>query len=308
MNKYIYITLAVAAMLSCGACNKEEQNAPVDPLTDPVYTEGRDVEFTAEQLAFSSKRGVNQFFSLDDAAQAISQIDLLEVDWYLTGLPYLYTTQPQGVEFLPVAPFTTSINTFVNLMSESVEAEAVKRVVAFDPLSGDVTIDEALTKWAALESLKIPISTPVVDLNDATWFSAFMKRAVEAGLRFDYIAAEYVGSSDSLGEFLGALNRLHATYPDTPIIVTKFATNEESAAPLDMISIASFMQGAMRAMESMDFVAAYAWGAESETPTALTALVESDSSSDDDASGELTLELTELGRCYVDLTHVGSFL
>jgi hypothetical protein len=142
----------------------------------------------------------------------------------------------------------------------------IENVLAFNEpdLKGqaNMTVDEAVALWPLLETLNVPISSPVTSapLND--WMRDFMNKATTENLRIDFIAI-HIYHKNIPANFLALVEEVYETY-GKPIWITEFAVrdNDASASTPNKYSEAyllNFMEEVLNALDQLNYVKRYSW-------------------------------------------------
>ena len=174
---------------------------------------------------------------------------------------------PSGVEFVPMiwgmgGLTQEKIDYLNNLASEG----TIKNVLTFnEPDLGDqadMTVDEAVALWPLLETLSVPISSPVTSapLND--WMRTFMNEAVADNLRIDFVAI-HIYHKNTPSNFIALVEEVYQTY-GKPIWITEFAvrdTNATTSTPnkYSEAYVLSFMDEVLNSLDQLDYVKRYSW-------------------------------------------------
>jgi hypothetical protein len=126
----------------------------------------------------------------------------------------------------------------------------------------DMTVDEAVALWPLLETLSVPISSPVTSapLND--WMRTFMNEAAADNLRIDFVAI-HIYHKNTPSNFLALVEEVYQAY-GKPIWITEFAvrdTNATTSTPnkYSEAYVLSFMDEVLNALDQLDYVMRYSW-------------------------------------------------
>lgn len=236
---------------------------------DGTVDDGKDVEFTEDELKLTRKRGL---YLTSDQFNVIKELEGVTLN---ANLGWVYNmcdenSHSYGVECVNFASVDIDEAGIANL-SQLVADGNCKRIMAFDvpyDLTDDAAIqtsvDAAITKWASLQALKVPMGSPCVDLTktEHKWFEAFMNKIEELGYRVDYLCVKYYGAAN-LDAFTTAIENLKNTY-DYPIIVTGLAvindnSTEESQTVCTEEQVFEFMKQTVNWMEVQPYINGYVW-------------------------------------------------
>ena len=121
-----------------------------------------------------------------------SRIARLKPFWHYSWNRQLRDEIPDSVEYVPMFWGSGSVNDEeINKVKELVNAGAVKNILGFNEpdlvSQANMTVDEAIALWPKLESIGVPLGSPVVASNQGAWLDEFMIKAQENNLRVDFI-------------------------------------------------------------------------------------------------------------------------
>jgi hypothetical protein len=247
----------------------------------------------------------------------IRRIKELNLSWNYSWAMPLVDEQPVGVEFMPMVFGGKGLHgpdaarkladQLAKEVAPHVASGRVKRLMGPNEPDrekhGDLTPEEALALWPAMEALGIPLVSPSAANTEgktgvgAHWMPEFMAEVERRGLRVDYIGVHgYSGPNPR--DVKVRLRRIYEKYGHRPLLITEFGVADWST--LDGVSknrftqaqVLAFMKDILPWMERQDWIAGYAWfpfNANSPHGT---------SSALFDADGKLTA----LGRYYRSIT------
>ena len=126
----------------------------------------------------------------------------------------------------------------------------------------NMTVEEAIALWPDLESVGVPLGSPVTASTSSTWFSDFMSRATEENLRIDFVAV-HIYDVYNVDIFVQKLEEVFEKY-GKPIWITEFALRDWRADNnnpnrYSEEDVLLFMQQLLPRLEELDFVHRYAW-------------------------------------------------
>jgi hypothetical protein len=292
--------------------------------------------FTPEQLRLPGKKGIGYALPISSAPKRTSgendamrelnakRTAALDVSWNYSWNLHLVSEQPSGVEFMPMifggklmsapdAAEQLAQSLEVNV-SPHIQSGAVKRILGPNEPDrkehGNLTVEQTLALWPAMEELKIPLCSPScanTEGSDAAdpanqgtggdWMPAFMREADRRGLRVDYIGTHgYPGPNAHA--FKLKLRRIHEKYGRRPLLITEFGVADWNTGGdirknrYNQAQVLAFMKEILPWMERQDWIAGYAWFPFSiESPHGTcSALFDTDNN------------LTALGRYYRSVT------
>ena len=212
-----------------------------------------------------SKKGVA--FSLRYESSWQERFDKLNPYWHYSWNWEYKATYPSEVEFVPMiwgsGGVTQERMDYLNNLASS---GVIKNVLTFNEPDlldqANMTVDEAVALWPLLETLSVPISSPVTSapLND--WMRTFMNKAAADNLRIDFVAI-HIYHKNTPSNFLALVEEVYQTY-GKPIWITEFAvrdTNATTSTPnkYSEAYVLSFMDEVLNALDQLDYVMRYSW-------------------------------------------------
>jgi len=158
---------------------------------------------------------------------------------------------------------------------------------------GNVSVEQALDAWPALEATGLRLGSPATVHPDNEWMIGFMKGVEQRGLRVDFICMHSYGGP-GVDSLIRKIEKVHRLF-QRPIWITEFAVADWKAESSSQNRfkperIAAFVRQLLPLLESMDIVERYAWfhGGISGGPLASSQLFNPDDS------------LTVVGEAYRD--------
>jgi hypothetical protein len=286
----ILLAVCLLALIPGLACT----NASAEP---------KPVTFTQEQLRLPGKKGIGLTLPIGTAGgrsvednnerrkRSLKRTEALNVSWNYTWNTPLVDDQPAGIEFMPMihsrrwfkeADFAKELP---GRLQESIvpliKAGRVKRFLGPNEPDrtehGNMTVEETLAIWPALETLGVPLVSPSCANTEGTeatdeanqgtggnWMPAFMKEADKRGLRIDYIGTHgYPGPNAKA--FKVKLRRIYEKYGRRPLIITEFAVadwgtkGDITKVRHTRAQVLQFAKELLPWMERQDWIAGYAW-------------------------------------------------
>lgn len=235
---------------------------------DGTVDDGKDVEFTEDELKLTRKRGL---YLTSDQFNVIKELEGVTLN---ANLGWVYNmcdenSHSYGVECVNFASVDIDEAGIANL-SQLVADGNCKRIMAFDVpydvAEADIqtSVDAAITKWASLQALKVPMGSPCIDItqNEHKWFEAFMAKIAELEYRVDYLCVKYHGAAD-FNKLQTAIEGLREKYV-YPIMVTGFSvvndnSTDEGQTACTEEQVFEFMKQAVNWMEAQTFINGYVW-------------------------------------------------
>lgn len=266
MKKILY-TLGLFCSIFFSACN-ESTEIEIPEALPTVEDDGADVTFTPEQLQLPGKKGVCLKLSADVRETNIAKINELGAAWnYSWGWEFV-NGQPEDKEFIPMFWGKNSVTsaTLTYLKTQILDGRC-KRILGFNEPDGEkqanMTVEEALELWPQLQSLKVPLGSPViVDAAKGEWLEEFMNGCKERGYRVDFICVHNYGGV-GVDAFKTKMQGIIDKY-QLPILITEFAVADWSATSVannkfKPEQVLEFMKGVLPWLEENPDVLGYAW-------------------------------------------------
>lgn len=290
----------------------------------------------APQLDLPGKKGIGYSLPIENAGnktpaendvirkQNAKRTADLKVYWNYSWNMNLVAEQPAGVEYVPMVYGKSPVKgpdaakrvaEQLNLrVVPHIRSGRVKRLLGPNEPDrvehGNMTVEETLAIWPAMEALGIPLCSPSCANTEGTdaadeanqgtggrWMPTFMREAELRGLRVDYIGVHgYPGPNADA--FKIKLRRIYEKYGRRPLLITEFAVGDWKTGGditkhrYTQAQVLAFMKDILPWMERQDWILGYAWFPFNITSASGT------SSALFDAKGELTA----LGRYYRSIT------
>lgn len=202
----------------------------------------------------------------------------LQSHWFYTwGLNIPIELAPQNCEFVPMFWGKTTVNeTNITLAKQLKTNGRAVNILSFNEPDlkdqANMTVAEALALWPQLETIGLPLGSPVTSWPTRPWNYEFLDQAIAQGKRIDFIPVHmYVGTDDVA--FVNILQALYDKY-QKPIWITEFATVSEGAKvmsdnPYTPEMVLAFMKRLLPKLEALPFVHRYSWFSGSPTSARL---------------------------------------
>lgn len=226
-------------------------------------------------VPLSGKKGIGLQFprssSLETREKILAKVIELETYWSYSWGADRFDRQPKHIEFIPMAwNGKNSVSELQHYLHASVnrhiESGLVKRLFGFNEpdleLQSNMTVQEALNRWPALESLNVSLISPSCAHCNGEWIEQFLTNASKMCLRVDYIGVHWYGDPNPRS-FKRFLWKLHRKY-QLPMIITEFAVADWQAKRLEENrwthhDVLLFMQSMLPWLERTSWVAGYSW-------------------------------------------------
>ena len=161
-----------------------------------------------------------------------SRIARLKPFWHYSWNRQLRDEIPDSVEYVPMFWGSGSVNDEeINKVKELVNAGEVKNILGFNEpdlvSQANMTVDEAIALWPKLESIGVPLGSPVMASNQGAWLDEFMIKAQENNLRVDFICI-HIYQSNNPALFLDIIDNVFQKY-NKPIWITEMAVVDNQA-------------------------------------------------------------------------------
>lgn len=225
-----------------------------------------------------TKKGVCVSRYNDGKATSAAKINDLNAGWY-----YTWGVKPNNdyinAQFVPMiwgAADVTDDN--LNYIKQNYENGKFTHLLTFNepdlPDQSDMTVDEALSHWEKLQSVGIPLSSPVVSWYSADkgnpWLDEFMQKAAQKNYRVDFITIHIYQSFYSAGAVNELKKTLDALYNKfkLPVWLTEFGAidvvardtgSNKVSASCTAKNALSYAEQATNMLEQCGYVERYAW-------------------------------------------------
>lgn len=211
------------------------------------------------------KKGVA--FSNRYASTWDTKFELLSPEWHYSWNWELRNNYPEGVEFVPMLWDEKHVTTEnINYLKELAENEEIKYLLGFNEpdleSQANMTVDEAIALWPQLESVGVPLGSPVTTSPNKDWMNEFMDKAIENNLRVDFVAI-HIYDRSNVDRFINLLNETYEKF-QRPIWITEFALRDSGASSsvpnkYSQEDVLAYMQNLLPKIQELEFVHRYAW-------------------------------------------------
>ena len=246
------LLLLIALFFSC--------NDPEDVIYPPV-----NLNLDPSGIYKQTKKGVA--FNKSYSNTWDTKFQLLNPVWHYSWNWELLEEYPEGVEFVPMIWDERNVNEEnLSYLEDLANDGSINYLLGFnepDLISqANMTVEEAIALWPDLESVGVPLGSPVTASTSSTWFSDFMSRATEENLRIDFVAV-HIYDVSNVDIFVQKLEEVFEKY-GKPIWITEFALRDWRADNNNLNryseeDVLLFMQQLLPRLEELDFVHRYAW-------------------------------------------------
>ncbi|WP_319268463.1 glycosyl hydrolase [uncultured Draconibacterium sp.] len=199
-----------------------------------------------------------------------SKIEKINSSWSYSWGHRLQSSQPDGVEFVPMIwgawSDTISVQKKLDEIETWVEEGKVTSLLGFnEPDSknqANMSVESAIAYWPHLMEVNIPIGSPGCVHADSNWMKDFMQEVEKRNYRVDFICVHWYGGANpqSLVNYLKKVYELYKI----PIWITEFAPADWGAKTIEESKISEekaliFMKAILPELDKLDFVHRYAW-------------------------------------------------
>lgn len=259
---YVFLLSAIA-MFTFAACNIADTNSPA-VHRDPDYA--------------VAKKGVCVSRYNDGKASSAKKIDELDASWYYTwGVKT--NNDYINAEFVPMIWGKNDVTqSNINYVKANYENGKFKYLLTFNepdlPDQSNMTVDEALDWWEQLQSINIPLSSPVVSWYSAEkgnpWLDEFMQKADRNNFRVDFITVHIYQSfysSTAVNDLKKTLDALYDKYK-RPVWLTEFGAIDiiardshanKVSASCTVANAKKYIQQVTNMLEQCGYVERYSW-------------------------------------------------
>lgn len=226
-----------------------------------------------------SKKGVCVSRYNNGNGSDAKKIDDLNVSWYYTWGVRSYN-ESINAQFVPMVWGSEQAESDGDLayIKKNYEDGTFTHLLTFnEPDLADqanMTVDQALSYWEKLESIGIPLSSPVVSsYTQGGWLDEFMEKAIERGYRIDFIAVHSYQSFYTSGE----VNKLKSDVLDVlyekyqkPIWLTEFGAvdiiardankqTKQVSSSCTAANAQKYIEQSTNMLEQCGYVERYSW-------------------------------------------------
>lgn len=207
------------------------------------------------------------------------KIDDLGVSWYYTWGVRSYNENIDA-QFVPMiwGKEQAESDDDIAYVKQNYESGKFTHLLTFNEPDladqSDMTVDEALSYWEKLESIGIPLSSPVVSSYTPNgWLDEFMEKATKKGYRIDFIAVHSYQSFYTTGEVnklkTDVLDVLYEKYKK-PIWLTEFGAvdiiardanknTKQVSSSCTAANAKKYIEQATNMLEQCGYVERYSW-------------------------------------------------
>ncbi len=260
--------MTVIPLCACGGGDSDTE----DDNNQTAYLEHRDAPNATVKKGVCVSR-----YNTDDINNA-AKIDAMNAGWYYT---WGVKTENAHIDtnFVPMIWGKAQVTqSNINYIKSNFEAGNFTYLLTFNEPDlkdqSNMTVDEALSSWQALESIGIPLSSPAVSYYSATegneWLDQFMTKAKAQNRRVDFIAIHLYQSfysPSAVNDLKATLEALHSKY-NLPIWLTEFgaidiiARDSGASKPSASCTAANakrYIEQATNMLEQCGYLERYAW-------------------------------------------------
>ena len=263
LKKICVFVLASANLFTLAACGNKDLNEPA---------EHRDA------VGAVTKKGVCVSRYNDGKASSAQKVNDLNTSWYYTwGVKS--NNDYISSQFVPMiwgAKDVTADN--IAYVKQNYESGKFTHLLTFNEPDlkdqSDMTVEQALSHWEDLQSIGIPLSSPVVSWYDAKngnpWLDDFMKQAEKSNYRVDFITIHLYQSfysANAVKELQATLDALYTKFKK-PIWLTEFGAIDiiardsnagKVSASCTATNAKKYIEQASNMLEQCGYVERYSW-------------------------------------------------
>jgi hypothetical protein len=255
-NKMKRLVLLVLSVVTVSSCTKD------------TYKDFLGAQAPSEEIAYDTavdKKGAAFTYRIPTWSTRLAR---LNVHWHYSWSFQLQDTKPENVAYAPMfwGKWAPTNQDNIDYVSELVSQGKVNYVLGFNEPDGsdqaNMTVQEAIDRWPALESLGVPLVSPATVNPENDWMKNFMRRAEEENLRIDYVAMHWYGGANA-SAFINKVKQVYELY-QKPIWITEFAVADWQATSLEnnrfsKEQVLQFMKDVLPALDKLPYVYKYAW-------------------------------------------------
>lgn len=213
---------------------------------------------------YPPKKGFGQTHKGGDWSVRLSQI---MPHWYYSWGASLSDMRPEGIPYVPMQWGKWNTDTNIALMKEWATTNKIKYVLGFNEPDGEeqanMTVDEAIAIWPALEEIGVPLGSPAPAGNGGEWLEDFMQKAEQNNLRVDFICVHRYSDSRDAKKWLEAFQEIYNKYKK-PLWITEMALADWNATSPETNKhtaegTLTFMKELLPLLDKAEFIERYAW-------------------------------------------------
>ena len=211
------------------------------------------------------KKGV--VFNLQYENSWQERFEKLKPHWHYSWHWEYRDNYPEGVEFVPMIwGKNNATQATIDYLNNLVSLEKIKNVLMFNEpdleSQSNMSVDEVVSFWPLLETLNVPISSPVTSAPLNNWMRDFMQAAISENLRVDFVAI-HVYHKNNPTKFIELINEVYQTY-GKPIWITEFAVRDTNATINNPniyteSYVLAYMENVLNELHELDYVKRYSW-------------------------------------------------
>jgi len=211
------------------------------------------------------KKGVAFNLSYENSWQ--ERFEKLKPHWHYSWNWELRESYPNGIEFVPMIwGRENATQSRIDYLNNLASLGAIENVLLFNEpdlsTQSNMSVDEVVSLWPLIETLNVPISSPVTSAPLSDWMKNFMEQVSNQNLRVDFVAIHIYHKNDSV-KFVELIEEVYETY-GKPIWITEFAVRDTNATEnnpniYSEDYVLSFMQNVLNEIYDLDYVKRYSW-------------------------------------------------
>jgi|TARA_A100001011_G_C14318853_1_gene849423 hypothetical protein len=211
------------------------------------------------------KKGVAFNLGYENSWQ--ERFEKLKPHWHYSWHWEYRNNYPDEIEFVPMIwGSDNATQDKIDYLNNLVSLGKIQNVLMFNEpdlkSQSNMSVTEVVDLWPLIETLNVPISSPVTSapLND--WMRNFMQVANSQNLRIDFVAI-HIYHKNNPTEFIELIEEVYQTY-GKPIWITEFAVRDTNAT-INNTNIYSesyvlaFMENVLNELHKLDYVKRYSW-------------------------------------------------
>ena len=195
------------------------------------------------------------------------RFEKLKPHWHYSWHWEYRDNYPEKVEFVPMIwGRNNATQAKIDYLNNLVSLGKIQNVLLFNEpdleSQSNMSVTEVVNLWSLIETLNVPISSPVTSapLND--WMRNFMQAASSQNLRIDFVAI-HVYHKNNPTEFIELIKEVYQTY-GKPIWITEFAVRDTNATKekpniYSKSYVLAYMQNVLNKLQELDYVKRYSW-------------------------------------------------
>ena len=211
------------------------------------------------------KKGVAFNLGYENSWQ--ERFEKLKPHWHYSWHWEYRNNYPDEIEFVPMIwGRNNATQDKIDYLNNLVSLGKIQNVLMFNEpdleSQSNMSVNEVVDLWPLIETLNVPISSPVTSAPLNEWMRDFMQAASSQNLRVDFVAI-HVYHKNNPTKFIELVEEVYQTY-GKPIWITEFAVRDTNATInnpniYSESYVLTFMENVLNELHELDYVKRYSW-------------------------------------------------